>query len=359
MRETFTWTMPLARIFGVSIRVHIIFLLLILGVIAQGWYHGWGGAAGPAVAADGAVLMGLLFLAVLLHELGHCLAARVVNGDADEVVLWPLGGLAGLDIPARPRAHLVAALGGPAINLALAAASALLICWLTGLEAHPAWNPLHIPLREQGNPAARLAALVAWDGREIPVLEWGWLAVLARFFWINWALFLANVVIPGFPLDGGRIFQSSVWYFYGFRHATHVAIVAGFICALALAVVAIAVNNVLVLLLAGFMLVTCQHQMVLLETGGDESAFGYDFSQGYTSLEGPAPRRRRRPSAWQRWLRRREARRLHRELEQRESEERRTDELLEKVQREGLTSLTDEERRFLKRVSDRYRNRHQ
>jgi hypothetical protein len=48
---------------------------------------------------------------------------------------------------------------------------------------------------------------------------------------------------------------------------------------------------------------------------------------------------------------------LQREQEQREAEERRMDELLAKVQREGMNSLTDEEKRFLKRVSDRYRNR--
>ena len=54
----------------------------------------------------------------------------------------------------------------------------------------------------------------------------------------------------------------------------------------------------------------------------------------------------------------RAAKKLQREVEQREAEERRLDELLEKVQRDGINALTDEERRFMKRVSDRYRNRH-
>ncbi len=40
------------------------------------------------------MLAGLLFVSVLLHEFGHCFAARWVDGDATEIMIWPLGGLA-------------------------------------------------------------------------------------------------------------------------------------------------------------------------------------------------------------------------------------------------------------------------
>ena len=100
--------------------------------------------------------------------------------------------------------------------------------------------------------------------------------------------------------------------------------------------------------------------MLVLETGGDDPLLGqYDFSQGYTSLERdepPAPRVRRK-SWWQRWLQERAAKKVQREAEQREAEEKRMDELLDKIQRHGRDSLTAEEQRFLKRVSERYRNR--
>jgi hypothetical protein len=110
--------------------------------------------------------------------------------------------------------------------------------------------------------------------------------------------------------------------------------------------------------LAIFIYISCRQQWIILETGGEEALFGYDFSQGYTSLErDQPPPRRREPSFYQRWKQRRAARKLQREQEQRESEERRMDELLQKVQQEGLHSLTDEERRFLTRVSAKYRNR--
>jgi hypothetical protein len=98
--------------------------------------------------------------------------------------------------------------------------------------------------------------------------------------------------------------------------------------------------------------------LIVLETGGEEGIFGYDFSQGYTSLEkDEPPPPRKRQSWWQRWQQRRKARRLQREEEQRVAEESRLDTLLEKVQREGLTALTEEEKRFLKRASDRFRDR--
>jgi hypothetical protein len=113
------------------------------------------------------------------------------------------------------------------------------------------------------------------------------------------------------------------------------------------------------MVLALFVGVTCWRQFVILQYGGEDSVLGYDFSQGYTSLERDQPnaRRRKRPSLFQRWQQRRAARRMQREQELRVAEERRMDELLEKVQREGLRALSDDEQRFLKRVSDKYRNR--
>jgi hypothetical protein len=184
-----------------------------------------------------------------------------------------------------------------------------------------------------------------------------WIVQLARFFWVNWILFLLNVLLIGFPMDGGRLFQCILWPRLGFREATRLAIGAGFVTMLIVGVYAIVKEETLFLLLALFIYVTCRQQFILLETGGEESLFGYDFSQGYTSLERDQPPPRRRPGFIKRWLQKRAALKLQREQETRESEERRMDLLLEKVQREGLQALSDEERRFLTRVSARYRNR--
>jgi hypothetical protein len=99
----------------------------------------------------------------------------------------------------------------------------------------------------------------------------------------------------------------------------------------------------------------------VMEEGGffDDGVFGYDFSQGYTSLEAGAPTvRPYRESALKRWRRRRsEQRRLRREAQE-AAEEQRVDEILEKLYREGRSALTDEEQRFLVRVSAKYRHKH-
>ena len=76
---------------------------------------------GPWVEA--AIVMGLLFVAVLLHEFGHCAGARLVDGDVQEVLLWPLGGLAAVDVPHTPRAYFVTAAAGPLMNLLLCLAA--------------------------------------------------------------------------------------------------------------------------------------------------------------------------------------------------------------------------------------------
>jgi hypothetical protein len=128
-----------------------------------------------------------------------------------------------------------------------------------------------------------------------------------------------------------------------------------------LLIAAIGFNEVLVLFLAFFTYTSCKQEWITLETGGEESLFGYDFSQGYTSLERdePAPRqpRRKKISFLQRWLQRRAARKLQQQQVDAEAEARRVDELLEKIQRQGKASLTDEENRFLKRYADRMKNK--
>ena len=98
----------------------------------------------------------------------------------------------------------------------------------------------------------------------------------------------------------------------------------------------------------------------MLEDGGffDDGVFGYDFSEGYTSLEGGAAKvRPHRESALKRWRRRRSELRRQRRMAREAAEERRMDEILEKLHREGRAALTDEENRFLVRVSARFRNR--
>jgi Zn-dependent protease len=339
----------MGRLFGINIRVHVLFPCVAAGVILRLCCQK---DVVPGTWIDGAMVMGLLFGSVLLHELGHCVGARWVDGDAHEVLLWPLGGLAFVEVPHTPRANFITVVAGPLTNVLICLIVGLFLVLISDAHVRPPWNPFWYPYRDTEGQIA----LSAWDGTAVFTSQVG-TVVLSRLFYVNWILLLFNVLVIGFPLDGGRMFQCALWPRLGFRQATMAAVYAGFFFAIAIGVYAVVFWDPLTLFLALFIGMTCQRQWLVLEHGGEESLFGYDFSQGYASLEPEPPPRRRRPGFLQRWLQKRAARRLQREQEQREAEERRMDELLEKVQREGLHALNDEERRFLTRVSAKYRNR--
>jgi stage IV sporulation protein FB len=357
MRDPFTWSLPLGRMFGIHVRMHILFPLFVLVMWLRAVVEKPAPPAG--YATDTLVVLALLFFAVLLHELGHCFGARLMEGDAREILLWPLGGLARCDVPSTPRANFVTSAAGPAANLLLCLVSGLI---LAAAYLRPSLDPTFDQLWR--------TELYSWanndwygNARYAPELRHHldvWQVHIARFFWINWVLFLINVCILGFPMDGGQMAQALLWPRLGYKQSMLTAIFLGFLFMFLIGVYALVQKDPLIFCLALFIYFACKQQWIILETGGEESLFGYDFSQGYTSLERdqPRPPRRPRPNALQRWLQRRAARKLLREQERQMAEEQRMDELLEKIQRQGRQALTDEENRFLKRVADKYRHRH-
>jgi Zn-dependent protease len=355
MRDPFVWSIPLGRLFGVTIRVHLLFPVLALAFILRVAYRE---GVVPGAWIDACILVGLLLVSVIAHEYGHCFAARAVNGEAHEMLIWPLGGLAYVDVPQTPRANFLTAMAGPLVNLLLCVICALLLGFACKPAYQPPWNLFWSPFRS--DPAGDLR-LYLWSGKE--VYENAMLpTLLARLFYLNWwLLFWLNILLIGFPMDGGRMLQALLWNHFGYRQATLTVIFLGFVTMFIVGLFSIATNELLPLFLAGYIYVSCKNQWIILETGGDDALFGYDFSQGYTSLERDQPpetqTRPRRTSWWRRWLQKRRAGKMQREQERREAEEQRMDQLLEKVQRQGISALTDEERRFMKRVSDRYRNR--
>src|SRR5688572_18838997 len=90
--------------------IMLAFELLRAGAIAKATQTSTASALGMVLA-----ISGMLFLFVLLHEFGHCFGCRAVGGHADDVLMWPLGGLASCDPPDRPWEHLVTTLCGPAV----------------------------------------------------------------------------------------------------------------------------------------------------------------------------------------------------------------------------------------------------
>jgi Zn-dependent protease len=350
MRDVLSWAFPIGQLFGIMIRVHFAMPIFILGIIGRQWM------SGPTNSwQDAAWLMLFLFISVLLHEFGHCFAARFMDGESDEVLLWPLGGLAFCrSLPNTALAHFIFALGGPLVNVGLCILGALALSF--AFDCVPPLNPFWNPYRESSQSIAVL--LPSWDGLRDPRVENLLTISVARFFWINWILLLFNL-LPGIPFDGGRILQAALWPRLGHYQATKIAIYAGFVIMMLVGLWSIIDKEPLMAFLTVFIFMSCAQELMVLESAHEDSLFGYDFSQGYTSLEKdePPPPKPKKQNFIQRWLAQRAAKKQQQEQEQRKADDLRMDELLEKIQKFGKNSLTDEEQRFLRRVADRYKNK--
>ena len=158
-----------------------------------------------------------LFGIVLLHEFGHALACRSVGGAANRIVLWPLGGVAFVAPPPRPGAVLWSIAAGPLVNVAIAAVTT--------------------PLMIATNGFAGLA--------HDPKL------FLGMFWQINLVLLVFNL-FPVYPLDGGQILQSLLWFVIGRARSLMVASAIGLAVAVGVAGLALYFGNYWLVIMAAF-----------------------------------------------------------------------------------------------------------
>jgi Zn-dependent protease len=165
-----------------------------------------------------------LFLIVLLHEFGHSLACRQVGGRANQIVLWPLGGVAYVDPPQRPGATLWSIAAGPLVNVVLLPVFFVLYTVSGSLGWAQTMPDLHILLR----------------------------SVLI----IDLVLLVFNM-LPIYPLDGGQIFRSLLWFVLGRARSLMAATVLGLIGAAGFIVFAFWTQSVWYGAMAVFMLMNC------------------------------------------------------------------------------------------------------
>ena len=267
MRDPFAWSIPFGRLFGITIRVHLLFPVVALGLLLRAAYQK---DAQPGQWIDYLIVLMFLFVSVLLHEFGHCFAARYMQGDANEVLLWPLGGLANCEVPHTPRANFVVAVGGPLVNIFLCLASALVLGFAFSPPLQPYLNPLYCLVRSTEFP--NQVALTTWGGHKNGYDPYSAAVLVTHFFWVNWVLSLINLVLVAFPFDAGRMLQSILWNYLGYRRATLAAVFCGFVVMFIVGIYSIVAQEVLALGLCIFIYVSCRHQWLVLETGRPESS---------------------------------------------------------------------------------------
>jgi len=166
----------------------------------------------------------VLFLIVLTHEFGHQLACRSVGGQTHDIVLWPLGGVAYVSPPQRPGAQLWSIAAGPLVNVVLVPVFTILVLISSRLD----WFGAH--------PDAA--------------------AFLHNVWWINTGLLIFNLM-PVYPLDGGQILRSLLWFPFGRANSLLVASGIGFIGVAGLILLAVLARSIWLGIMAAFILMNC------------------------------------------------------------------------------------------------------
>jgi Zn-dependent protease len=165
-----------------------------------------------------------LFLIVLLHEYGHAMACRQVGGTADQIVLWPLGGVAYVNPPQRPGATLWSIAAGPLVNVALLPvlyAAVMVSRWLGWAHTMPDAYML-----------------------------------LRAVFWIDVSLLVFNL-LPIYPLDGGQILRSLLWFVLGRARSLMAVTLLGFLGIAGFIGLALWLRSFWIGAISVFMLLTC------------------------------------------------------------------------------------------------------
>jgi Zn-dependent protease len=181
-----------------------------------------------------------IFVIVLLHEFGHALACRSVGGTADRIVLWPLGGIAYVQPPMRPGAMLWSIAAGPLVNVVL------------------------LPVF--------FGAFFLSDIYEAPddVQSLCW-----ALFAINTGILIFNV-LPIYPLDGGQILQSLLWFILGYARSLRAATTIGIVGAAALGLYALSTRHYWTVMMAAFIGYQCWQGIQISKRLIEHETLGYE-----------------------------------------------------------------------------------
>jgi Zn-dependent protease len=187
-------TIRLFKFSGIQVYLHFSWFL----VAAYQYSRRMGAYESPIWAAWEYVA---LFAIVLIHEFGHALACRQTGGVADRIVLWPLGGIAFVNPPRRPGAMLWSIAAGPLVNVILL-------------------------------PILYIAVVIFGDPMDVAPTDLG--HFVGQVFGLNLVLLIFNM-LPVYPLDGGQILRSLLWFPLGEIRSLQIASVIGLIGSVVLA----------------------------------------------------------------------------------------------------------------------------
>lgn len=207
---------PIATIAGIDIFIHWSFLILLAFIAVSNWMR----SGSLTQVLWSLAFIAVLFICVVLHELGHSLAARRYGINTSSITLLPIGGVASLEkIPEEPRQEMVVAFAGPLVNVVIAA---ILFAILS--------------------MGGQLVDLNADDLAQISGSNF-----LVLLLMVNIMLVVFNL-LPAFPMDGGRVFRAGLSFFMDRVKATQIAATAGKIVAVGFIILGLFQNPFLILI---------------------------------------------------------------------------------------------------------------
>ena len=183
--DFYSWGLNVGRIAGIRIRLH--WILILWWALRLDDLLGRSREDRLLVIGIWALGVVLMFGSILLHELGHCFAARSTGGWASDILLWPLGGLAFCECPDFWKSHFFTAVAGPLVSAAIAGVSY----------------------------AALLGARALFGDALTASYLVDFLVAYSAGVLIKWNLMICIFnLLPIYPMDGGRIFHSLLWAYY-------------------------------------------------------------------------------------------------------------------------------------------------
>ncbi len=181
------------EIFGISVYLHITFLLFILLLFVFFLF-----TEGIIAGIVSLFLVSFLFLIVLIHEFSHSIVAKAFGFNVRKITLLPLGGAADVEIKENPKAEIFIALAGPLFNILFA-----WICFILLFSLNPNWK--------------HYLAIFS------PKFSFDFFGFLGWLIWINFVLAIFNL-LPAFPMDGGRILRAFLALFMDYLRATKISV---------------------------------------------------------------------------------------------------------------------------------------
>lgn len=314
----------LGRYFGVTVKVSIWFLALVFLLCVRL----------PILIGLWASL--LLFISILIHEFAHVFGARRTGGHGDEILMWPFGGLAFVSPAGTFRSEIWTTAAGPLSNLALC-----LISLPAVISAGVFWDSLHpIMLPPLDFSLSNPATFVT--------------SIFVLMFALNFKLFVFNL-LPIHPLDGSQITFSVAKLRWDQGTAKIGTLYLGIVVCLIVAIAGVVMKSTDVVTI-GLVLMVLGLQAHMTAVFAQQLGGGFEYGPGGDDEYGLfAEEREPQPGMVERWKMRREEKRLLKEAELQAETAQKVDALLEKINTEGMDSLTPAEKKFLQQASSRYK----